>query len=246
MNTIDNIIIISTATKKDQYFYGLGLESGITIIPPKYEDVKFPIGDIFMFRQSGKWGLMSLGGDVLLTPEYDNIFSWNKEYIVVGEGKTFHYKCGVVDWNGNIIIPFEYAAIGLTEHPVFRCYSGAEYDWGRNHNMDYLKTDGNPYVWKNCNNEGLSDPLIIWHSDQHIDCYDNWLILDNRILLNSENELQRWVADKGLEYIKITSEGTLITKDKRGKYGLRDLTGKSIILQIYDDMKLNIWKFEIM
>lgn len=74
MEPIDNIIIISSTIEKDTCFYGLGLESGITLIPPKYEDVKFPIGDIFMFRQNGKWGLMSLNGDVLLTPEYDNIF----------------------------------------------------------------------------------------------------------------------------------------------------------------------------
>lgn len=238
MNTIDNIIIISSTPEKNKYLYGLGLESGITLVPPMYENVKFPIGDIFMFCQDGKWGLMSFEEDVLLKPKYDNIFSWNEKYIVVAEGKSYHYKCGVVDWTGHIIIPIEHAAIELTEYPVFRCYNNAEYDWGRNHHMDYLKYDGNPYIWKNNKDDTLSAPLHIWHNNQQIDFFENWLILDNQILLNSDFVLQKWVSEKDLRHIQITTAGTLITKDSRGKYGLRDLTGKSILLQIYDDMKL--------
>ena len=238
MEPIDNIIIISSTIEKDTCFYGLGLESGITLIPPKYEDVKFPIGDIFMFRQNGKWGLMSLNGDVLLTPEYDNIFLWNDKYIVVGEGKSYHYKCGVVDWNGCLIIPIEYAAIELTAYSVFRCYMGAEFDWGRDHQMDFLKYDGNSYLWKNNSNETLGKQLQIWRNNQHVANYNGWLILDNQILLNPELESQKWVSDKDLNFIQVTPDGNLITKDKRGKYGLRDLSGKSIVLQIYDDMKL--------
>lgn len=238
MDIIDNIIIISTTPEKDKHLYGLGLESGVTLIPPKYEDVKFPIGDIFMFKQDGKWGLVNLDGAILLQPEYDNIFSWNKDYVVVAEGQPFHYKCGAVDWNGTEIIPAEYAAIGLTDYSVFRCYTGAEYDWGRNHQMDSLKYDGNPYLWKNSRNETLSKQLQIWRNKQQVANYNGWLILDNQILLNPELESQKWVSDKDLNFIQVTPGGTLITKDKRGKYGLRDLYGKSIILQIYDDMKL--------
>ena len=238
MDIIDNIIIISTTPEKDKHLYGLGLESGVTLIPPKYEDVKFPIGDIFMFKQDGKWGLVNLDGAILLQPEYDNIFSWNKDYVVVAEGQPFHYKCGAVDWNGKEIIPAEYAAIGLTDYSVFRCYTGAEYDWGRNHQMDSLKYDGNPYLWKNSRNETLSKQLQIWRNKQQVANYNGWLILDNQILLNPELESQKWVSDKDLNFIQVTPGGTLITKDKRGKYGLRDLYGKSIILQIYDDMKL--------
>ena len=238
MDIIDNIIIISTTPEKDKHLYGLGLESGVTLIPPKYENVKFPIGDIFMFKQDGKWGLVNLDGAILLQPEYDNIFSWNKDYVVVAEGQPFHYKCGAVDWNGTEIIPAEYAAIGLTDYSVFRCYTGAEYDWGRNHQMDSLKYDGNPYLWKNSRNETLSKQLQIWRNKQQVANYNGWLILDNQILLNPELESQKWVSDKDLNFIQVTPGGTLITKDKRGKYGLRDLYGKSIILQIYDDMKL--------
>lgn len=238
MESIDNIIIISSTIEKGTCFYGLGLESGITLIPPKYEDVKFPIGDIFMFRQNGKWGLMSLNGDVLLTPEYDNIFSWNEKYIVVGEGKSYHYKCGVVDWSGCLIIPIEHAAIELTAYSVFRCYTSAEHDWGHNHQMDFLKYDGNPYLWKNNSNETLGKQLQIWRNNQQVANYNGWLILDNQILLNPELESQKWVSDKDLNFIQVTPDGNLITKDKRGKYGLRDLSGKSIVLQIYDDMKL--------
>ena len=238
MDIIDNIIIISTTPEKDKHLYGLGLESGVTLIPPKYEDIKFPIGDIFMFKQDGKWGLVNLDGAILLQPEYDNIFSWNKDYVVVAEGQPFHYKCGAVDWNGKEIIPAEYAAIGLTDYSVFRCYTGAEYDWGRNHQMDSLKYDGNPYLWKNSRNETLSKQLQIWRNKQQVANYNGWLILDNQILLNPELESQKWVSDKDLNFIQVTPGGTLITKDKRGKYGLRDLYGKSIILQIYDDMKL--------
>lgn len=238
MEPIDNIVIISSAIEKGTRFYGLGLESGITLITPKYEDVKFPIGDIFMFRQNGKWGLMSLNGDVLLTPEYDNVFSWNKSYVVVGERKSYHYKCGVVDWDGSVIIPIEHAAIELTNYSVFRCYSAAECKWGRNHHMDFLKYDGNPYQWKNNRNETLSELLQIWRNKLQVTKYNDWLILDNQILLNPELELQKWVSDKDLIFIQVTPDGTLITKDKRGKYGLRDLYGKNIVLQIYDDMKL--------
>lgn len=238
MDIIDNIIIISTTPEKDKHLYGLGLESGVTLIPPKYENVKFPIGDIFMFKQDGKWGLVNLDGAILLQPEYDNIFSWNKDYVVVAEGQPFHYKCGAVDWNGTEIIPAEYAAIGLTDYSVFRCYTGAEYDWGRNHQMDSLKYDGNPYLWKNSRNETLSKQLQIWRNKQQVANCNGWLILDNQILLNPELESQKWVSDKDLNFIQVTPGGTLITKDKRGKYGLRDLYGKSIILQIYDDMKL--------
>ena len=238
MDIIDNIIIISTTPEKDNHLYGLGLESGVTLIPPKYENVKFPIGDIFMFKQDGKWGLVNLDGAILLQPEYDNIFSWNKDYVVVAEGQPFHYKCGAVDWNGKEIIPAEYAAIGLTDYSVFRCYTGAEYDWGRNHQMDSLKYDGNPYLWKNSRNETLSKQLQIWRNKQQVANCNGWLILDNQILLNPELESQKWVSDKDLNFIQVTPGGTLITKDKRGKYGLRDLYGKSIILQIYDDMKL--------
>ena len=238
MDIIDNIIIISTTPEKDKHLYGLGLESGVTLIPPKYENVKFPIGDIFMFKQDGKWGLVNLDGAILLQPEYDNIFSWNKDYVVVAEGQPFHYKCGAVDWNGKEIIPAEYAAIGLTDYSVFRCYTGAEYDWGRNHQMDSLKYDGNPYLWKNSRNETLSKQLQIWRNKQQVANCNGWLILDNQILLNPELESQKWVSDKDLNFIQVTPGGTLITKDKRGKYGLRDLYGKSIILQIYDDMKL--------
>lgn len=185
MDIIDNIIIISTTPEKDKHLYGLGLESGVTLIPPKYEDVKFPIGDIFMFKQDGKWGLVNLDGAILLQPEYDNIFSWNKDYVVVAEGQPFHYKCGAVDWNGTEIIPAEYAAIGLTDYSVFRCYTGAEYDWGRNHQMDSLKYDGNPYLWKNSRNETLSKQLQIWRNKQQVANYNGWLILDNQISLVS-------------------------------------------------------------
>ena len=85
MNTINNILIISSTPEKDMQLNGLGLESGITLVPPLYEAVKFPIGEIFMFRLDGIWGLMSLDGELLLKPEYDNIFSWNEKYIVVAK-----------------------------------------------------------------------------------------------------------------------------------------------------------------
>lgn len=238
MSTNDNIIIISSEQGQGKTLYGLALESGTTLVPPLYEDVKIPIKDVFMFEQDDKWGLMSLDGDVLLSPQYDNIFAWNEDFVVVGKGAHSHFMCGVVDWNGREVIPTEYGAIALTGYPAFRCYDNAEYDWGRNHNMDHLNFDGNPYIWKNSKNETLSTPIQIWRRDQQIDTFDNWLILDNLILLNPNLELQRWVAEKELKFIQITPNGTLISKDKRGKYGLRDLTGKSIVLQIYDDMKL--------
>lgn len=57
MDIIDNIIIISTTLEKNKHLYGLGLESGVTLIPPQYEDVKFPIGDISCLSKTANGAL---------------------------------------------------------------------------------------------------------------------------------------------------------------------------------------------
>lgn len=89
---------------------------------------------------------------------------------------------------------------------------GAEFDWGRDHQMDFLKYDGNSYLWKNNSNETLGKQLQIWRNNQHVANYNGWLILDNQILLNPELESQKWVSDKDLNFIQVTPDGNLITK----------------------------------
>ena len=92
MDIIDNIIIISTTPEKDKHLYGLGLESGVTLIPQNMRMLNSPLEIFSCLSKMANGGLVNLDGAILLQPEYDNIFSWNKDDVVVAEGQPFHYK----------------------------------------------------------------------------------------------------------------------------------------------------------
>ena len=96
----------SICLKKDG-LKGLIDNNGIITIQPKYQNILTPLesGKYYSFRDKDKWGLIDKYGNIKVPAIYDGDF----EYL----GKNYYIAYtmdgdGVIDENGNIILPFEY------------------------------------------------------------------------------------------------------------------------------------------
>ena len=239
MNPASDIIVHKTIDDK----FGLSTESGVTLIAPVWDHIKLPVNGVAMVERDRKWGLCSLSGEVLIQPQFDNIFSWNDKYIVVANRDpkssqiycSQKYLCGVINWDCEQIIPFKYANIVVYDCGLFKCYSKAEFRYGDNYKMDRLYDTGRSYVWVTINNvEVVKNEGYIHES---IDIKDDGYIIGNRVLLNNKQEVVDWVERDEIVYLQFAGSNSIIVKNKRGKYGLRAVTGNNIVLPIYDDME---------
>lgn len=232
----DNIIVISAIGDSGNKTYGLSTKDGITLIPAIFEDIKLPIDGIAIFKENSKWGVCSIEGKILLKPQYDEILNWNSDYIVIGEiDNLTHYKYGVVDWSGNVIIPVKYAAIELSAYDVFICFDGAKHQFGEKHHIDILDYRGNPCKFITKENKIICEDNGGFRNE-YFQKYNDWLIVNNKILLSSDLHTAEWVDDYQIDTIMFTQVGTIISRDAAGKYGLRDIKGHILLLQIYDEI----------
>ncbi len=86
---------------------GLIDNNGKMTIQPKYQNILTPLrgGNYYSFRDNNKWGLIDRYGNIKVPAIYDGEFEYLESnyyiaYTMDGDG--------VIDENGNIILPFEY------------------------------------------------------------------------------------------------------------------------------------------
>jgi hypothetical protein len=98
----------ATLAKKDKLFGVVSNISGEFLVEPSFEKVKKQTNKLIAFKEFGKWGLMTLGGRVIKTAQYDSVDRLHATLLLVkNEGKY-----GVLDMSSKPVLPIEYESIG--------------------------------------------------------------------------------------------------------------------------------------
>ena len=94
--------------------YGKIDTTGKFVIPAEYENIGLGNG-IFPIQKNNLWGLMNDAGAVLLKPSYSELTVIDEQYIIA----TRDDSSGVIDPNGNILIPITFRNIEPLMDEVF-------------------------------------------------------------------------------------------------------------------------------
>lgn len=119
--------------------YGVIDRTGREIIPFDYDEIEFtPDGSLLRVELNDRCGYMDLSGKYVIEPRYVNIDLFEGEYAVAtlpldGPGLEnnsfdFNYADGVIDRQGNTVIPFDYDGLFLDENGLVRARQGEQ--WG--------------------------------------------------------------------------------------------------------------------
>ena len=85
---------------------------GDIVVEPKYNECwSFHEGRAVVQDENGKWGIIDEFGEYLISPKYDGI-GWPHRYgltaVYLGKRGDPDRRSGVIDMDGNIVIPIEY------------------------------------------------------------------------------------------------------------------------------------------
>ena len=108
-----SLIFPVSKTEGDKFYvtyksgkHGLVNESGKTIIPIKYDDIKTFLGaGLIAVQNNDKWGFFDLQGNLKISYLYNEV-SYNFENGVIAAKKNNLW--GVIDTSGITVVPFEY------------------------------------------------------------------------------------------------------------------------------------------
>ncbi len=196
----------------------------IYLIPPKYDDVNMnDIGYGYIYVKQGEhWGVYNLEGKELMRP--DSRLGNKKIYarqglIPIYKGKKFKSKCGYMDFNGSMVVPFMYD----TCIP----FNTGQYTWTRNKKAGQGGKD-QFYVIDDTGKELLSlTGLEILNKDRIVYSADNGKkgikrINGKQILPPEFTKIQTFYGDG------------LVGAYKNGKCGYYDInTGKQVLFSQY-------------
>ena len=192
--------------------YGFVDHKGVIAIPCKWTEAdEFYEGLAAVDDSSGKWGYLDINGNRVIPCTWAKAESFNEGLAVVKiKDGYWDYKCGVIDKNGHLVIPFEYKSLEYIGCGLFKNYTN----------------NSSKYGVVNCENNRVSPP--IWTS---IGRFSEGLCS----VADSENRMG-YIDRSGHVAIScwwdsadVFSEGLAVVHTKDGKNGVIDTNGNVII-----------------
>ena len=234
-----NGYIIINAEKKQGVVDYLGKQ----LLEPKYEKVEQIYGkDLFVVTETGKQKLVNSTGEVQLESGYDSIkqiLGYTTQGVVFKKDN----KYGVMDTNGETLVPAEYDDLKEVKDEVFIAKKADKY--GIINIKNEVKVD---FTYTMINYDSTADLILAENTD----------LKTSIINSNFEVKLQGIVSDindeKGYFKIRIDDEykyynfkieekdvkdilttNTLYMSKQDGKYGFVNAKGEVVVDYIYDD-----------
>lgn len=118
-----------------------GFKDGYKIvIPAQYEATSLFHDGLALVMLHRKFGVINTDGDFVIPNEYDDLRHLFGEFYAarINYGKD-EWRCGVIDVNNKIIIPFDYKCIHSKDDKYFLCYKTAI---SKAENVRYLSLNG--------------------------------------------------------------------------------------------------------
>ncbi len=134
--------------------HGVIDEKGNIVLPFEYDNTEIFDNGMISFEQDNKYGLAAQDGKVIIKNQYDSIELYGSCYIVETDN-TY----GVLDINGNLVIPPTYSYISDYYNDVYN--------------------SRNSYITTKYGNSSVNNSILITDDDQEIDVSS--LILSNQI-----------------------------------------------------------------
>lgn len=154
----DGLAIVGKATE-DNGKYGVIDKNNHVVIPFIYDSMLYQgkrktLADpLFCVEKEKKWGVCTLFGECLAECKYDKIITFYKGYADICQNGRY----GVLDSEGNIVIPLEYELIGLESREEGLFVAKKDGCWGIvNHNNEAVV----PFKYDNLRMEKLKDTVL--------------------------------------------------------------------------------------
>lgn len=188
---------------------------GDIVIPCKWTKVDdFHEGLAAVDDSSGKYGYLDINGNRVIPCTWDKAESFEDGLAVVKvKNGLWDYKCGVIDKDVNMYLPFEYDSLEYIGCGMFKYYNSPKYGIVNEKNERIYSP-----VWKSIGR--FSDGLCPVENDKH-----QWGYIDKNKLL----VIPFWWNDAD-----DFSAGLAIVRDKDRKSGVIDIQGKVVIPCYYD------------
>ena len=267
-------------TKHDLYRlddYGISFEKdGLTglidnfgkiIIHPKYQHILTPLraGNNYSFCSNGKWGLIDRTGKIKVPAIYDGEFEYleNNYYIAYTMDGD-----GVIDENGNIILPFEYYDCSISlwniQKDKFTALKNETKKCGvvnlKNETVipfmyDWIERCFTKGKYKDCSIANLNDKegIINQHNEVIIPFIYEYIktMSDDTFLICKNEGESEYIVDSDFNQISdkkfleiargydyITTDYFIASLDDENKEGLIDKYGNTIIDFKYKDLSM--------
>jgi hypothetical protein len=225
----------------------------------KYQDIKDcniriqGIGDIYIFVEKGKYGLMNDQCNVILSPEYESIETSLKKFIL-----TKNKKQSVIFLNGKmekskeydyfVTIGFENFWIGGTANNFDLYHNDKFLDQLEGRNPDFLSNDYLSFIRSGKGRKSetkyiydLKSKKIILSTDKNIASF----LSPNRLIIADQN-FKYSLVDADIRPLHTlfddyqTIRNNWIRIKINGKYGIIDFNGNTIIEPKYDNFDKHI------
>ena len=175
------------------------------------------------FSYHGKYGFLNTDGEVIVDPEYDYVYDFDKESglacVFIGTMSSWGYpdegNYGFIDTEGNVVIDLQYEDGFSFSEGLAAVEKDGKYGF-----IDVQENVVIPFKWDNAYNfhDGIAQ---VWKNEKagYIDKEGNVI---------SEPEWDQWSSSS------TSFDGLIRVNDSLGKYGFIDLTGKLVIPCEYD------------
>ena len=112
---------------------GIIHKSGAEILPAKYDDVLSPAEcGLLAYRRGYKWSLFTLSGEKIGN-DFDSVIKYTTGIVKVSKSRLW----GLVDYRGEILVPFIYDDIQrISDSECRLCHDGHSLIWRFKHNKD--------------------------------------------------------------------------------------------------------------
>ena len=195
--------------------YGFVNHEGEIVIPCRWTKVDdFYEGLAAVDDSSGKWGYLDVNGNRIIPCKWAKVGSFEDGFAVV-ENKygAYDYKGGVIDSNGNLVIPINYGSLEYIGCGLFKYYVSPRYGIINGENESVISP-----TWQSIGkfSEGLCP---VANKDSQMGYIDR----------NGQLSIPCWWnrADN-------FSEGLAVVGDKDFKYGVIDING-NVVIPCYHD-----------
>ncbi len=235
--------------KKGKNWELLGNNSIRKKLDKKYEDVEFGVGENIYFKNKDRWGIMTEGEEIKISPKYEKLENLNDQNIIVGYIKDKKYLINLdkkiekeIDYDSysreaeNTIMVMKDGKIGYIDD-TGREIIPIKYDGGfyfsKYREFVQLKENG---MWKLLNLSNL-DEKELQYSDigEYIE----------GLMVVEENGKYGYIDEKGEVKIPISYEIAENFKEgmgvvaKTSGYGVIDKDGNEVLPMIYDSLVIH-------
>ena len=192
------------------------------LVPPEYTKIRYDeYGPEYSALKDGKWGVVSLNGQVKVPFQYDEMDPLEKNIYQVSANNLK----GVIAKDGKILLPIQYTKIVNLMSDV------------KEYRSRYVITgvDGKEGVWDSKINLDIParyDKIVNVRDD-------NFVVVTGKKygLINSQNKVQVPFEYDLLRYFTSQKNNRLLLAVQKGKYGLIDVLNKKLINFEYDDLQ---------